>query len=880
MAKEFTAHVVSHTHWDREWYHPFQQFRMRLVDLIDHLLEFFDSEPDYKHFMLDGQSIIIEDYLAVRPENEEKLRQYIEKGKISVGPWYVLMDEFLVSPESMIRNLMLGIRIAKKIGGVSKIGYMPDQFGQIGQMPQILQGFGIDNAFFGRGLFHDKINFLWQAPDGSEVLATNIFYACFMVAGVREAEMRFWRSGRELRDAIERESKNFYDRATTKQLLLPNGVDHMEPQPHLPRVIKEANVLFPQVEFVHSSLEKYNEVIRKEKPDLDVLTGEFRELDGDWLLQGTFSSRIYLKQMNERCQNALEKWAEPFSALAWTLGNPYPQSFLWESWRWLLQNHPHDSICGCSADPIHREMETRFASSEQISEEIAKRSLAFLAGKIKMDGFGEKEYAIVVFNPLGWKRDEVVTADLEILEEKEIGPFKLTDLDGNNVSFQILDVEYYLGMYIKPDYTPARLPIMRYKVAFRSGEVSSLGYKILKLVPSDYPRKSRKSLVTGPLQMENEYLAVFINPNGSLDILHKETDRIFSNCLIFEDGGDTGDEYNYSYPFNDQIISSYGTKAEISLVEDGPESATFKIDMVLGVPAKATEDQVSRSDEKVRLPISTTVTLTSNSRRIDLQTKVVNTARDHRLRVLFPTGISAVSSYADGHFDVVKRPIGVAEGKTYTPTHHQKTFVDINDGEVGISLINFGLPEYEVIDDKNSILALTLLRCVETISSGDLLTRRGHAGYYVYCPEGQCQGEHTFRYSFYPHRGTWEVAKSYIESWNHNVPMRAVLIDPQKGGLPSEYTFIEITPDQLVLSALKKGESDDILILRFYNISSSKVNGHIKVNLPIREAFLTNLAEEKITEVDIADGVVTVEVAPKKVVTMGFRLALAGERNR
>lgn len=171
----YTLHVVSHTHWDREWYFPFQRFRLRLVDLIDHLLDILDTDPDFVHFNLDAQTIVLEDYLELRPSNRARLERYIREGKIAIGPWYQLNDEFLVSGESTVRSLLEGHRIAEQFGAVQKIGYLPDQFGNISQMPQIFRGFGIDNAIMGRGYqLTDgrKMEFDWVAPDGSAVLSS------------------------------------------------------------------------------------------------------------------------------------------------------------------------------------------------------------------------------------------------------------------------------------------------------------------------------------------------------------------------------------------------------------------------------------------------------------------------------------------------------------------------------------------------------------------------------------------------------------------------------------------------------------------------------------------------------------------------------------
>lgn len=132
----YNLFVVSHTHWDREWYQPFEEFRIRLVRLMDKLLDILTSDPDYRYFTLDGQTIILEDYLEIRPQKEEEARRLVHQGRLLIGPWWILPDEFLVSPEATIRNLMLGDQVAKRFGAKMEVGYLPDPFGHIGQMPR------------------------------------------------------------------------------------------------------------------------------------------------------------------------------------------------------------------------------------------------------------------------------------------------------------------------------------------------------------------------------------------------------------------------------------------------------------------------------------------------------------------------------------------------------------------------------------------------------------------------------------------------------------------------------------------------------------------------------------------------------------------------
>src|SRR5580658_1598118 len=227
--------IVPHTHWDREWYSPFQTFRLRLVDLVDGLLDLMESDPSYAHFLLDGQTAVIDDYLEVRPENEERLRRLTASGRVECGPWYILMDEFLVSGETIVRDLQLGIERAAGYGGTMAVGYLPDMFGHVAQMPQILSLAGLSDAVVWRGVPSqvDRSAFWWNAPDGSRVRAQYLVTGYSEGASIADDAKQLVR---RLDAYCERHAE-----LLVGPVLLMNGTDHQEPQPWLGRVVAEAN---------------------------------------------------------------------------------------------------------------------------------------------------------------------------------------------------------------------------------------------------------------------------------------------------------------------------------------------------------------------------------------------------------------------------------------------------------------------------------------------------------------------------------------------------------------------------------------------------------------------------------------------------------------
>ncbi|MBM3121039.1 MAG: hypothetical protein FJZ97_02495, partial [Chloroflexi bacterium] len=442
-----TVHVVSHTHWDREWYRTFQQFRLQLVQLIDGLLEILAGDPGFRFFTLDGQTIILDDYLQVRPEREAILCRHVRQGRLLIGPWHVLPDMFLVGPEAHIRNLLQGDRTARRFGAKMKIGYLPDPFGHPGQTPQILQGFGIDTACIWRGVDRTNAEFWWQAPDGTRVLAVS------MRDGYGNGASLPAEDGRAFAQQLAQSAASLAPDSATSSLLVMYGTDHMEPPRNTAAAIAHADRHLDNTRVVHSTLPYYVASIRKEierrKATIPVVEGELRSGRRMHLLPGVLSTRMWIKQRNRACELLLEKWVEPFGTFRERLSGPTAgataptdrQAVLHQAWRLLMENHAHDSICGCSIDQVHEEMRVRFDQVDQIGEELTQQTLAGIAGSVntlppeRARALGsEISAALVVFNPQDGSRSDVVTASFA----SPLSPteFDLVDEWGDVVPYQ------------------------------------------------------------------------------------------------------------------------------------------------------------------------------------------------------------------------------------------------------------------------------------------------------------------------------------------------------------------------------------------------------------------------------------------------------------
>ncbi len=957
----YNIFVVSHTHWDREWYQTFEEFRIRLVRLVDKLLDILASDHDYRYFTLDGQTIVLEDYLEIRPQKEEEIRRLVQQGRLLIGPWWILPDEFLVSPEATIRNLMLGDQVARRFGAKMEVGYLPDPFGHIGQMPQILAGFGIDVAVLRRGLSDEPTELLWQAPDGSSVLLIYLRDSYYNAANLPLND------DAAFRETILRLKDSLAPYGTTPNVLLMNGTDHMEPQPELPAAIARANQELEDV-LIHSTLPMFIEAIRQASPELQTVSGELRSPKRHHLIPGVLSTRMWIKQRNTHCEALLEKWAEPFSAFAQLLPDEAQpddlrpatwdqKPFIHQAWRYLMQNHPHDSICGCSVDQVHKEMEVRFDWVEQIGEEVTRQSLARIASEVNTADLVERaQMGLVIFNPVAGPRTDVVTAEVQVPGSLE--DFVLLDDADREIPYQVLnrrsaelasldlDRDGFLStmdmaegghvqgmavqeVHIEVEEEEARLDITlmehgqrdlallersmqqvralladeairHFKVrahlatvvefCFVAEDMPGHGYKTYLIkARCPHPISNIQYPTLRPVSgqassIENEFFLVEANPaDGTLRITDKATGLAFEGLNCFVDGGDRGDEYNYCRPENDLVVGRPAATPTISVIEAGPVQWTLEIGVTYRLPVSLAEDRSARSEETVEVPIKTHVSFYPGVRRIDLSTTVENHANDHRLRVHFSTPIQTGCSHAEGHLDVVQRPLDLPQDtadwvEQPAPTYPQWTFVDVSDGERGLMVINKGLPEYEVLrgaPGEGVTIALTLLRCVGWLSRGDLHSRPGHAGPAIETPGAQCLGTHTFEYAIVPHSGSWEAC--FEQAHAFNAPLRAVptttsaalSTSVHSGPLPPQLSFVQIEPASLVVSAIKQTEDGEGLIVRCYNIAAEEVTGRLKVYQPFARAVLVNLNEGEMEELKSNErGEVELPVRGKQMVTV------------
>lgn len=948
--------LYHHTHWDREWWATREEFRFRLVHVMDALLDQLERDPRLGSFVLDGQAIVLSDYLELRPQERDRLVRLAREGRLHVGPWYVLADEVLPSGEACIRNLWLGERVARQLGvPVMSVGYLPDQFGHTGQMPQILRGFGIDSAVAWRGFSappmvgpdgqaaagadssttregpgYDGVTaavagggrrvparmqseFWWEAPDGSRVLGVYLANEYSQ----RQIRARLFHpeiSRSQAVDGLRRLVDCLRPYATTDCVLIPYGGDHMASDSLLPDLVADLNRRLNEdgIEIEIGSLTAYIEAVRSAGCDPTVVwRGEARVSGGRAnVLPGVLSSRLPQKRKNANVQVTLERYAEPLQALAWLLGAPYDATALWHAWERLVQNHAHDSITGCSIDLVHREIDVRLAVAGQLADLLAERGLETVARHIDESDLPIGAHSVVVFNPISAERTDAV----QLLIDRGLGvdprTWRLVDPDGAEVPFQVRLVSRRRPARPAADsleltFVALRVPGLgyrRYSLSRRdvaSSVAGSLPYTIAGAVARGRGAERTSGLVVAPWHLENELIEVDVSrANGALTITDRRTGETYSSMNVLLEGGDAGDTYSYSWPLGDSEVSTRDVVPRIEWLETGPARATLRIAWSLSVPAALTDDRLSRSASEVKLEVSSDVSLSPGVPRVDIHTRVVNTARDHRLRALLPLGCRVHHSWAEAPFEVVERPTGDDDGERGRHElsgveRPQQTFVSLNCGNRGLTVANRGLPEFSVMDDDDGTIALTLLRAVGYLSRDDLLTRTGRAGPTIPTPDAQLQGQVEADYAIIPHSGDWQAAASYLQAHAFTAPLMAALrstvvrgLDPdhvpneasQTIVLPAEAGLVRVEGD-VVVTALKRGEDEPVLILRLLRLGDSPALARVRTVLPMHAAHLVDLRERAREGGELTqepDGSWATTVGPWQLATIAFVPLTAG----
>ena len=895
-------HVVPHSHWDREWYFTTSRSKVYLMKDLGDVLNTLENDPEFKYFMVDAQGSLLDDYIKWRPQDKERISKLVNDGRLVIGPWYTQTDQLVISGESIVRNMYYGMKRCESFGKYMNVGYVPDSFGQSGNMPQIYREFGIEDTLFWRGVSDDMVehtDFNWKGDDGSVVFTTQIPFGYYIGGKIPEDPKEndeFWE-----KECLEKAG----GRSATRHIYFPNGFDQAPIRTNLPQLIKERNEKDPENEYVISCIEDYIKDVKSEKPELEEVQGELVIAKHMRIHKSIFSSRSDLKVMNTQIQNYVTNVMEPLLTISYNLGNEYPHEAVAEIWKLLFENSAHDSIGSCISDTANEDVYVRYKQARDIAINLVELHSRLIATNVK----NSADMTFTLINTLPQKREDTVIVKTYVPG----GKFAIVDEKGNNVDYTIIQsrdlTDYVLSQIITIDpsrkfYIPDH--VFEVTMAIKANDVPALGYVQYSV---DTEKDSHKEMEEKSV-LENEYYTIEVEKDGSLTIVDKENNVTYKNQGILVENGDDGDSFNYSPPRKDLEVFSNESESSVKISgSDVYSQAVIHFDMV--VP----ENLEERAEGKVSvtMPVDMTVALRKGSKVIDFNVKVDNKGLSHRLCVVFDSQIVSAFNYADQQFGLIKRPnYYEKEMKLYMESMNNRSekktgiqelanwandqstwqeppisieptqsYVSLTDGKTGVAVIPQGVREYEVLDD--SKIRLTLFRTYGFMGKENLIYRPGRASgeRIIETPAAQLLKQMEFNFGFTTYAGDINdadidtLAKQYdtnMEVYTYAEFLNGRLIFSQReieGKNDIVHSLFE-TEGNLVVSAIKKAEEDDGYIIRLYNGKDHRnLDDKIKFNFDVKEAYYTNLREEKTEAIKVENNTISVkELSHCKFVTI------------
>lgn len=931
-------YIYLHTHWDREWFLPFSTAQVLLLKAVKQTLSAIDSY-ELPNFYLDGQAIVLEDLLAIEPELAKRISTAMAAGKLSAGPWYVLPDQSLVGGESLIRNLKLGIEITKKFGPPTMIGYNPDTFCHIQDLPRILNGFNIKTALVLRGvaLPDDQNVFWWHSTDGSSVLTY------WLNKGLSHSIFHQSDDAQKIADDLSARWQLNTANNTEPPMLFSAGGEGMQPPGDIvSKLEKLNNILTPHCKAELVSMKEFLEILEQwsQGKILPELTGDLRnnsqinERFPAYVLDGVSSTRLYLKRANALAEHRLVRHNEPLFALLHAIDiMHYPASELRHVWKLLLQNHPHDSICGCSIDPVHQEMMIRtqqlnsfldglnHIASEKISQADLRRSKLFLTPDFGIGATSQRRNCsptspclpavigpqvadpdcgnnrLLVFNTSCYAQRAPVAVTWYVKPETKISSSSSLQIDEN-----ILDVNHLFhsggGFYYKPVRRISgwawteQIPSLGYSEQPWSGSSFTLG------IDKEESASEAKLTSSGnSWKIDNGLIAAKVDRKGNLIVILSisGTSRQFKLGHHFYDVGDAGDSYNFDPLPNDVPI-----KAELTSIKPGKPGPlvssvilTYAIDIPQGLDPTTPFEQFNkhkRAKKSLRHNIRTEISLKKEIPILYFETTWENRSRDHRFEVRFNTGQEIKESFAECHFSMAKHPSITQKSKLPVPVGHeiapqsyfcQRFFIASDQ-----IFFNRGLPEYRT---EGNYASITLLRAVSYLSRGRLRTRGGGAGPWEPTPEANCFGLNRCEYAWAFAAGpTLNSAKLA----NNRLPDEQII---------QAYKFTDLFEGRLISFALGKYEragqqslveidnaalystavyiDNGKLFIRLLNVTTAPQHAVIKITLPVSSPGKVNLAGEDFqtlpyTIQSSGSMIIKLDLKANELITLRFEIAI------
>ncbi|OON94923.1 MAG: alpha-mannosidase [Epulopiscium sp. Nele67-Bin001] len=840
------VHVVPHMHWDREWYFSTEESRILLVNNMSEIMDRLENDPDYLYYVMDGQTAILEDYFAVKPEARDRVKKLVQAGKLIIGPWYTQTDEMVVGAESIVRNLLYGLQDCEQFGEPMMIGYLPDSFGQSAQLPQILNGFDINRCIFWRGVSErkgtNKTEFYWTADDGSKVLV-QLFPLGYAIGKYLPEDL----------DALKKRMDKYLpvlDKgATTEHIILPNGHDQMPIQQNIFTIMDKLKELYPDRDFFMSRYENIFEQLEQNK-NLDTISGEF--LDGKYMRvhRSIFSTRMDIKALNTKLENMMTNILEPLASIAYSLGFEYHHGLIELIWKEMMKNHAHDSIGCCCSDKVHAEVLNRFILCEEKAEQLIKFYMRKIVDNMDTQSADDR---LTFFNLKPYVTEEVVTTSVI----SKLKGFKIVDENGVELEFDLLHKEE-----IDPGLIDRQIvhygnydPFMVYKIQFKV-QVPAMGYKNYFIQQDEVALEITQASEVN--EVDTPYYNITVNKNGTLNVTDKQLGKTFKNVLLIEDGADDGDEYDFSPLPNETLIYNNDVTAEVSITQN-KYLAKIHVHYELAVPSDLDSRKAGKRDGKIEVCYE--VKIPMNKAILDVEIEVENLAKDHRVRAIIPTDIAAKFSVSDNQFGHIKRDVydtamdvWEKEGWDERPDsiYPMLSYVGISDESHGVAVLTAGTREFEIVGYDYDSIAITLFRSVGFLGKEEMVRRPGRpSGIKLATPDSQMLGAVNLHFAIVTHKqctikaNVAKMAKDYltpIQVYN-KIPYNAMKLNDETIDTPLNYSLLTVANPDTILSVLKKAQKEDALVVRAFNPTADAKTLEVDLSVPVTKVTETNLNE-------------------------------------
>jgi len=878
------VYVLAHTHWDREWYLPAGRFRQRLVALIDELL---DGDEPRSPFLLDGQAVVLDDYLEVRPERAGDLAAALQDGTIEAGPWYVLADELIPGGEPLVRNLLAGRRTLRALGAEPPpVLYSPDAFGHTAALPLIACGFGLDVAIVWRGFGSKRWpagdTVRWESADGSQVTLFHLPPDGYELGSnlpldPEDAAVR-WRAMHNV----------LATRSSTGILLVQNGADHHARQDGAAQAIAALAAAAAPTQTVRTTLRQFaTQIVRRSASlALPVVRGELRDSYGyAWTLQGTFGTRARQKRRNAILERTLVRDAEPWAALAARAGLRTRRHLTVAAWRTTLLSHPHDTLCGCSVDEVARAMDARIDDALTQAAGIRHDAILDLVGHDPTAARNRKaEWRSLVLarNRAARPRGGIAEVELEtFLADVGVGPGSAPpdrvrhvgapSLAAGAVPLQMLATRRANRRTESPRHYPDNDLVEVRRVVAWLPPVA--GYAVTPLPLDDLNGGSPipDPSVTGDSDtLDNGILRVHLEVDRTISIAACDGSWSVTNALAIENVGDRGDLYTHS-PFGPVRIELRFLRSRMT--HPGPLRAELETRWRIVVPSRADRRLAGarRDGHAGFVDMRVRFRLDAGSPFLRVLVDGVNGAAGHRLRARLRTGVIDAAVWADAAFGSVRRlPIVVSDDERRIeappPTAPLHRYVSLFGGDRGVTVYSDGLAEYEA--EPSGDVAVTLVRSVADLSRNDLPERPGHAGWPVPTPEAQMLGPFAAELAIFPHGARTAETIDAIERTADDVllPLTGTTLRSAVANYPAT-RGLELEGRGLAFSAAKESEDGEWLVLRCVNLTDDTVAGRWLLPFLAREGRLARLDETPMRDVATLDRVLEFSASPRAVVT-------------